>query len=190
MKKVVLILLIGLSLLYNQIYAQINLDVKIDTLNNYNEKGEKHGGWIEYLSKQLAPTNNKKKASYYGICFYENEKRIIPSYGKITGKHQIITDGNKYMGGNPVLLNGNYYKIQRQDTIEHYMYEQGYLRLVKSYFKNKKIHYSFDYQKKYKGNIHSYYLIEYGLDGNIISKGYYLRKNGRWHFQNEVNNLR
>lgn len=186
MQNNIIIFLIVIFSLYSRSYAQINLDLKIDTLNNYNNEGKKHGYWIEFLNKRLVPTNKKKKAAYYGICYYENNARIYPNYGSnVTISYQVITNEVEDMKGHPELLNGHYYKIQKGDTIESFFFKDGSLQLIKSYYGKKRMHYYFDYRKKYKGDILSYYLIEYDFDEKIKHSGFFTRIDGRWCFIND-----
>jgi len=183
MRKYTLFFL-GTLFLVNHIYCQTNFYLKNDTLN-YNEKGKKHGYWLEFLNERLVPTNKKKKATYYGVCYYENGTRIYPNYGSnATIRYRVISNENKESKGHPVMLNGYYYKIQKGDTIESLLFKDGNIQLIKSYYNNKNMRYYFDYSNKIKGDNLSHYFIEYGLDGEIKTKGSFNWVDSRWKFVN------
>lgn len=186
MRKHTLFFLVALFLV-NHIYSQTNFYLKNDTLNNYNEKSKKHGYWLEFLNERLVPTNKMKKATYYAVCYYENDTRIYPNYGSNAAiNYRVITNDNKGVKGHPVLLNGYFYKIQKGDTIESLLFKEGNLQLIKSYYSNKDMHYYFDYREKFKGDNLSHFFIEYGLDREIKTKGYFIWVDSRWKFVNKI----
>lgn len=177
-------ILFAVLFILNHSYGQVNHDMKNDTLNNYNDKGKKHGYWLEYFNEKLRITKKEKKAFYYGVCYYGAKGRIYPNYGVMSPvkKYHIITNGKTGIKGIPILLDGNYYTIYKEDTIEDVLFKNGNLQLINSYYGNKKIHYYFDYRKKYKEDKLSHYLVEYDLEGKIKIKGYFTRIDDTWRF--------
>src|SRR6478735_9211771 len=90
-----------------------------DTLNKVNAKGKKIGFWVEYLNDYLISTPDSSTAYYYAYNYYENGKLIIwtsaAQYYKKKALY-VVSDSQKPVKGNPVLLNGNF-KFYYKDSL-------------------------------------------------------------------------
>lgn len=162
-------------------YSQKTEEIIIaDTLSNC--EGKKEGCCITFFNENLRITKRRKEAAYFGYSYYLNNQIMYPHYGVSVVESKLLTNSLKGVIGGPILLNGVYYKVHKGDTIASYNYENGYLQLAITYSDNGNISNYLDFQKKYKDDELSYYVIIYDVNEKITSSGYFTQIKGWLHF--------
>ena len=153
----------------------------LDTLNNYNEKGKRHGYWVEYLNKELRLVK-KEEASFYRYVYYDNGTYLSAPSGFSSKKMICKIDGDKPKKDTLVLLNGIYFLYTKKDKIESKAYyKKGLLVILIAYNVRTSVKSAmFDFTKHYNNQEYSYYIEEYDDKAVLNWSGFVAKKNEKW----------
>jgi|AntAceMinimDraft_17_1070374.scaffolds.fasta_scaffold25567_2 hypothetical protein len=176
-----------ISLIFiENIEGQILREINKDTLNQYNESGQKSGYWIELLNKSLIPVKKEEDAQFYHLVYYENGERRSNFNNNLKKVNNLEIDGNKAIQNEIVLLNGKYKLYSNENKL---LCEKEYSKGIKI-----GVHKTYNtltgeiseyenFNKKYKGQNKSYFLM-YCQDhkGNFDYMSYYRNGEKGWNF--------
>jgi hypothetical protein len=193
---IILFLITSTTTLFSQNYSELEMD----TLNKNNEEGEKTGYWAELLQDNLIITDDKSKAHFYCYAYYEKGVRKYPpllSYSEPKfpfklkkGILTLITDGNKSIKNEIVLLNGNYTLFwegkEKRTKYVNYIFDKGLMQESNTYHSSNKINEHLDITKRYHNELFSYWVEIKEENGKLFYEGYghwVLNKKGESVFQ-------
>ena len=146
----------------------------LDSVDQRDSKGRKHGWCSEYLTANWKHCRKKKKAAYCKYEFYYHGKYNVWTIYK--GFHRIDFDMNKMdTTARPIILNGliKFYDKKGNSKGENQYKDGVKVGLRKSYYKDGKIASEIDYDRKFENQFPSYYVKSYHKAGFKKFKGYY-----------------
>jgi hypothetical protein len=162
---------------YN-LLAQSNQSLN-DTINQFNDRGEKHGWWVEYLTKKFRSVKKEKNAVFYRYKRYYNGGRFDPEIGPPVAFIRISTSLDILLPGRekPILLNGTvliYRKYKKRNIIiQKHIFKDGVLLNITDYYKDGSVEEYFDYNEKYKkynDKEFSYHIKDYNEYGDMTQE--------------------
>ena len=148
-----------------------------DTLNKFNNHRKKQGYWIEYLDKNLNPTDSAK-ARYKSYGLYENGKQLIGPYKQRTKKNKLLVTNTDTLQG-CFFVNGTFKWINPKTSDVHIEenYSNGFVTITKQYeYKNRltgrvlSFLYVLDFTKQYDNTPGSFFSEEW-FNPDVYSKG-------------------
>jgi len=177
--------IIILTCIINSVYSQI----KLDTLNKYNDNRKKHGYWLTYLDTNLNACRDLKKAAYYGFDYYENGQLINPIQQFKNRIAKKVAFDKKPQIGNPTILDGKYVFYDKLGNVEYVeVFNNGTTVTKTAYTYKRKTNILFsreviDYSKPYKNQINSFCFEYYLKSDTIPSVKWWQGKldDGKWH---------
>jgi hypothetical protein len=144
------------------------------TLNRFNTSGQKHGKWLVYLDNNWKEVSDSSQAVYRRFTIYDNGFNIFPMgpSGKKGWKLRPETAGNSG------LLNGEYSWVKPNGEVNStHSFTDGQYNDCKEYDSNGNMIQHFDFSKRYKDELNTYFLYQYDKNANL--KRFYIMRNGR-----------
>jgi hypothetical protein len=174
---------IGLLLIVFNLYAfrsvaQSNQSFN-DTINQFNEGGEKHGWWVVYLTKKFRSVKKEKNAAFYWYKRYFYGKPFDIEVGLMASFEKTSTSLDSLLPGKekPILLNGTvliYRKYKKRRIIfMEYIFFDGVLLKMSGYNLKGSISSTLDFNEKYKkynGKEFSYHVKIFNDYGKFASE--------------------
>ena len=178
---------------FHVLSCQVWSQIKSDTLNKHNDKRQRHGYWVVYLTKQLTPTTDTSKAFFYGFNYYDNGHLVgyfnIGNVYKKEATYVTYEDSMQPRKGKIKLLNWHFIFHDRDSISMEETYKNGIPIIRKSYVwdadKRCKYLQILDYTNEYEEEIASYEYEYYYYD-ELIEKMRFRNKAKTWGYHYEI----
>ena len=169
--------------------AHISFSQLPNSLNQKNDKGEKCGFWVVYLTDRLIPIKDSTNAFYFAYKFFDGD--YIDNIDLIWERKKaskLVIDGATGIKGKPILLNGDFKFYDKKGRLSwEETYKDGRPLMLQTFTFDKKgecsLHEIIDYSKRYNSQIGSYYFEQYGYSNKLLEGKYYRRQNSKWDFE-------
>lgn len=142
-----------------------------DTMNRFDANNKKTGWWLVYLDKDLAITEDTKKANYYRYSYFEGKFDYF-NMGRISTRKNPVIAPTSFKSNNEIKpLDGEY--------IANYSNGQGRFILIaqngklieyKEFYKNGILKTRFDYTESCGDSSFHYCIYLYKKDGSLKIK--------------------
>jgi hypothetical protein len=182
------IFFIGFFLKVRIISAQSIEEIKLDTLNKFDDKGKKNGYWIELINQKLEPVKRKKKAVLFRFVYFEHGIKLNNFNSRLILHKLHLESKQNLVQGKPILMDGEYKLIEKKQLLIIENYTQGKRSgIYKCYnVQTGRILELANYDKKFNSQEHSFYLMYEETDnGEFKSKAYYRKGEKGWGIYNE-----
>ncbi len=180
----------GLNITFLFLVYQLCVYSQIDTLNNFNEKGKKHGYWKCYLNKDFKVVDSIN-GFYVGFDYYDNGQNLT-GIGKISRwkidkvQDSIITNNKSYRGLK--ILHGTIFYFDKNGSLvaEERFFKGLPLKYI-TYNTNKDTPDCFgmeseivDFTKKYNNILGSFYIESRFCQSKSILKYWFRKGKRKW----------
>ncbi len=177
------------------IFYGLHLPAIKDTLNQLNQKGQKHGIWIIYLDENINPTDSAN-SFFFAYELFDNGEKLFEFKNfrkkiKVKEKTELVLLSKK---GSPQLLNITikWYTLKTGSLSREEKYVNGYPTFFKGYNKKSRTIFrrtdtsnyyveNIDFTKKYNGTPGTHYY-EFIVSEYDIRKYWFRKENGHWGY--------
>ncbi|MDQ3047025.1 MAG: hypothetical protein M3R27_05705 [Bacteroidota bacterium] len=145
-------------------------------LNQFNDKGQKHGKWVLYMDQNWKKLDDSLQASFRRYTYFDHGNNIYPM-GPCGGKGFTLSGDLKSR-----MLDGEYKWMDAKGKLSSvHLFKNGEYVSCKEYFSSGVISQHFDYTKKCEGQEHGWTVFIYDRKGNLtLTSPTCKDKNGNW----------
>ncbi len=178
----------GLNITFLFLVYQLCVYSQIDTLNNFNEKGKKHGYWKCYLNKEFNIVDSAK-ALYIGFNLYDCDQKLswVGERGRFPYDSVVPKLTNSYYKNSKIkVLDGKIFFYKNGIVVYEENYSRGLESKIIVYFDEshkkclgevKELH---DFNKKYNNTLGSYYSEIKFCDSGKYLKFWFRKGKRKW----------
>lgn len=159
-----------------------SLSCSQDILNQFDDKGKKHGKWIVYLDNEWKGVKDSSEAIFYRYTYFDHGTNLYPmgSFGKKWKLESSTCDPSQ--SDKVKLLDGEYKWIDKDGRAGFiFVIKNGEFISYKEFHPTGELHQHFDYLKKWEGQEHSWCINIYDKKGHLTHESYMKKdKDGNW----------
>jgi hypothetical protein len=152
-------------------------------LNEYDNKGQKHGKWVRYLDKYWKVLEDSSKAVYFRYTFYDHGLNVHPM-GPAASKGYtmvFVGDSSKQNQKGIKILDGEYYWYDTENKLRFvHVLKNGVYLFYKEYYKTGELATLFDYTRHAREQPWSWYCLTFDKQGKVTYEGYTKKTNDKW----------